>query len=211
MHVTSSNHASADYVRPSMFAYMSVCVYVIHIYSIYCILKNSLDVDDTLSLLFFSSHNVATSSHPIITLLNNFKFLPCKGLVKKSFNILLFGKWLTLILPFFILLATQKNLILVCLDLLEHYFFPFLAILSAALLACHKMFDLIRYTCDYSKYSYQMLCGRYSLLPISYYFFKLLRFIFYLLYLAVSTQMPKVLTPHVCPLMSICTVWDKST
>ena len=83
----------------------------------------SLDVYDTFSLSFDSSHNISTSSHPIITLLNNLKLLPCKGLVKKSAIILSVGQCLMLIFPCFVLLVTQKNLNPVYLDLLENDIF----------------------------------------------------------------------------------------
>ena len=88
----------------------------------------SLDVDDYLTSMFGSSPTVATSSHPIISLLNRLNLLPCRGLVKKSANIFLVGQGLTLIFPCFTLLATQKNSILMCLNLIEHDIFMFLEI-----------------------------------------------------------------------------------
>ena len=88
----------------------------------------SLDVDDTLSLSSELSHNVATSSYTIITLLKILNLLPCKALVNKYANVLLVGQCLILVFPCFTLSSTQKNVIPVKLDLLEHEIFPFLAI-----------------------------------------------------------------------------------
>ena len=76
---------------------------------------SSLYVYDTLYLSSDSYHNVATSYHPIITLLNQLDLLPCKVLVNKYANILLVGRCLTLIFTCFALSSTQNNLILMCL------------------------------------------------------------------------------------------------
>ena len=97
----------------------------------------SLDVDDTLSLSFELCHNNATSSHSVMTLLKNMNLLPYKVFVKKSPNIVLVGYILALIFRCFALSSTQKKLIPVCLDLLEHDIFLFLDIFSAASLSCH--------------------------------------------------------------------------
>ena len=98
----------------------------------------SLDFDDTLSLSFYSSRNVATSYHPIINLLNNLNFLPRKGLLNKYANIFLVSQCLTLISPCFALSSTQNNPIPMFIDLLEHDIFLLLAIFSAASLSYHK-------------------------------------------------------------------------
>ena len=68
-----------------------------------------LYVDYTFSLSFQLSHNVATSSHPIISLLQILNLLPCKGLVKKSANIFSFDQCLLLLLFCFTLSITPKK------------------------------------------------------------------------------------------------------
>ena len=166
----------------------------------------SLDVDDAFTLSFESSHNVATSSNLIITVLNNLYLIPCKGLVNNSANILLVGQCLAFIFPYFTLSTTQKNLILMCLDLLEHELFPFLAFFYAASLSCHRIFYFIEYPCASRNLSYQIFYGRYSLLPITSNSFEIFKSIFCLPDLAIKTAIQKLITPPVCPLMSMHTV-----
>ena len=134
-----------------------------------------------------SSYNVAMSSHPIITLLNMLSSLICGGLVKKYANILLVGKCLTLIFPCFTLSYTQNNLMPMCLDLLENDIFPFLAIFFDASLSCHKISDLVWYSCASKNYSYQILYVRYLLFPITFDSFELLGLILCLLDLAIKS------------------------
>ena len=131
----------------------------------------SLYVDYTLFLSFELSHKFSSSSHTIITLPKNLNLLTYKGLVIKSVNILPVRQCLDFIFPCFTLLASQYNLIPVCLDFIEHEFFPFLVFFYAASLSCHKMFDFIGYPCASRNFSYQFSYVRYSLLPITFSFF----------------------------------------
>ena len=123
---------------PTIYVCPSVCLS--STYTLFYISSTrSLDVDNTLSLSYESSYNVATSSHPIITFMNNLNLLPCKGLVNKSANILSVRQCLRLIFPCFSQLDTQKNLILMCLNLLEHEMFrsyPFLMLLHCLAKKC---------------------------------------------------------------------------
>ena len=112
--------------------------------------------------------------------------LHCRGLAKKSANILLFRQCLMLIFICFTLSATQKNLIPMCLDLLNYVIFLLLAIFSAVSLSCHKRFDFIVYPFVSKNYSHQLLYGRYSLFSIPSYYVEPLGFIFCLLELCVN-------------------------
>ena len=111
---------SSDQVRASAFlsvcksstlsACPSVCLsYTSRLFTVSSTLY--VDVYNTFSLSSESSHNSAASFHTIITLLNKFKLLPCKGLVNKSANIFFVWQCLILISPCFTLLATQRNMI----------------------------------------------------------------------------------------------------
>ena len=167
----------------------------------------SLDVYDTLSLSFESSHNISTSSHPIITLLNHFNLLPCKVLVKKS-AIIVFGRVVPdASLPFFCTIGHPEELNSGVSRLAWKWHFLFLGVFSGSSFSCHNFFYFIEYHCPSRKFSYQMLYGRYSLLPITSDSFEFLEFVFCLINIAIKTPMSKVLTPPACPLISMCTVW----
>ena len=129
----------------------------------------SLDIYQTLSLSSQSSQKVAASSHPIITLPKILNLITYKGLVKKFAKKNSVRQCLTINSPCFSLSSTQKNLIPMCIYLLGHDFFRFLAIFSASSLYFHKMFVFVGYPCASSNYPYQMLYmedTRYSLLSL---------------------------------------------
>ena len=115
-----------------------------------------------------------------------------------------------LILPCFNLSSNQDNLILMCLELLAHDFFVISHCICRLIVLPQNVW-----------FYWVSLCFQEVLIPnvvlqiiiaiYNFLFFELLKFIFCLLNLDVNTLMTKLLTPPICPLMSICTAWDELT
>ena len=158
--------------------------------------------------LFFNAyfHNVLTWSRPIITRRNIINFLPCKRLVEKSASIMSVGQCWTSRRPCFTLSVIQKNLIAICLDLLEQDIFLFSAILCAPSLSFQSRLLSRVYLLDSMNYWNHILKGRYLLFPITSVSFELREFIFCLLDFTLTTPVPKVIVPPVWPFMSSCKV-----